>query len=41
MENIKSYAYDNKIIKNGWEGWEKEYSKSLKDEVFDENKRRN
>ena len=41
MENIKSYAYDNKIIKNGWEGGEKEYTKSLKDEVFDENKRRN
>lgn len=36
MENNKSYAYDNKIIKNGWEGWKEKYSKSL-NEVFVEN----
>lgn len=41
MENIKSYAYDNSKIGNGWEGWKDKYYKSLQEEVFGKNKRRN
>ena len=37
---IKSYAFENNKIVNGWEDWNKEYTKSLKDEVFGENKKR-
>ena len=38
---IKSYAFKNNKIENGWEYWSKEYTNSLKNEVFVEKKKRN
>jgi len=38
MENIKSYAYDNSKIGNGWEGWKDKYAEFLEKNVFGDRK---